>query len=340
MPTLPAHATFYVGPALMLLLLLGWFGIERVELTVEAARTDSALIVLTVEVAVAYIIMLCSRAAPHDRTSSRKQLNEIGSRPPAVRYRWWCEHDVLDRKRTKHCHECGVCINEFDHHCAFLDLCVGLANYGRFILLVASLVAYSATVLTLRVISLAKPACCGYVHRSLAIAHALLAAGAFSAISFLFLFHCCLISTRQTTYEVITSMRRSAEARRHAAEARDRERAMGDAASRRDSNRSCVAGLAEESEREEKEDEEGAPPDLFEQRRLKRHSRQDGSSFGDDVSSGTPSASLRRSFKHLGGLVVLPNDELVHQSERISGRFSRSSRGGSSTMSTSARAMV
>jgi len=40
---------------------------------------------------------------------------------------------VLKGLRTKHCSECNVCVQEFDHHCVWLNNCVGGGNHRRFI---------------------------------------------------------------------------------------------------------------------------------------------------------------------------------------------------------------
>jgi len=40
---------------------------------------------------------------------------------------------ILKDLRTKHCSECNVCVCEFDHHCVWLNNCVGGGNHRRFI---------------------------------------------------------------------------------------------------------------------------------------------------------------------------------------------------------------
>ena len=44
----------------------------------------------------------------------------------------WCGRIKL--KCTKHCRMCNVCVEEFDHHCDLLGICIGKGNRKRFLL--------------------------------------------------------------------------------------------------------------------------------------------------------------------------------------------------------------
>lgn len=44
---------------------------------------------------------------------------------------------VIKPIRSKHCSQCGVCIARLDHHCAWLNRCVGYDNHRSFLLFVA-----------------------------------------------------------------------------------------------------------------------------------------------------------------------------------------------------------
>jgi len=50
-----------------------------------------------------------------------------------------CEAFVHDR--TKHCGDCNRCVDLFDHHCKWLNNCIGGKNYSYFLILISILCA-------------------------------------------------------------------------------------------------------------------------------------------------------------------------------------------------------
>mmetsp|Transcript_39695 Transcript_39695/g.63666 ORF Transcript_39695/g.63666 Transcript_39695/m.63666 type:complete len:114 (+) Transcript_39695:987-1328(+) len=42
---------------------------------------------------------------------------------------------------TKHCHICNKCVSHFDHHCLWLNTCIGAKNYWQFFSMLCCIVA-------------------------------------------------------------------------------------------------------------------------------------------------------------------------------------------------------
>ncbi|CAG9321408.1 unnamed protein product [Blepharisma stoltei] len=57
---------------------------------------------------------------------SGDQEMEISNSLAAERYCERCE--IVKNARTTHCDECGVCIDEYDHHCPWTSKCIGKNN--------------------------------------------------------------------------------------------------------------------------------------------------------------------------------------------------------------------
>mmetsp|Transcript_89581 Transcript_89581/g.187136 ORF Transcript_89581/g.187136 Transcript_89581/m.187136 type:complete len:379 (-) Transcript_89581:207-1343(-) len=66
----------------------------------------------------------------------------------------YCDSPVqLD---SKHCWECHKCVANFDHHCPWLNTCIGTKNYGQFYTSIWGLMAMLAIVISVASIELAE----------------------------------------------------------------------------------------------------------------------------------------------------------------------------------------
>lgn len=47
--------------------------------------------------------------------------------------------EVVRTDRSRHCSICGKCVERFDHHCPWINNCVGTGNHGFFALFILSM---------------------------------------------------------------------------------------------------------------------------------------------------------------------------------------------------------
>lgn len=52
------------------------------------------------------------------------------------------ECEVVRTERSRHCNICNRCIERFDHHCPWINNCVGIRNHGYFYLYIVFTICY------------------------------------------------------------------------------------------------------------------------------------------------------------------------------------------------------
>ncbi|XP_077654263.1 palmitoyltransferase ZDHHC19-like [Urocitellus parryii] len=69
----------------------------------------------------------------------------------------WCPTCNFHRlPRTFHCKSCDICVEEFDHHCSWVNNCVGHRNIRLYLLLLVSLCLYLGSVLATCVLFISR----------------------------------------------------------------------------------------------------------------------------------------------------------------------------------------
>merc|ERR1719218_289203 len=64
-------------------------------------------------------------------------------------YRWCQTCRIVRPPRASHCRDCDHCVMRFDHHCPFVNNCIGQRNYAFFTGFVTSALALATMVLPL-----------------------------------------------------------------------------------------------------------------------------------------------------------------------------------------------
>jgi len=59
------------------------------------------------------------------------------------------ECEVIRTSRSRHCNICNRCVERFDHHCPWINNCVGIKNHGYFYLYIIFTIVYIFLVLAL-----------------------------------------------------------------------------------------------------------------------------------------------------------------------------------------------
>jgi palmitoyltransferase len=150
---------------------------------------------------------------------------------PDKSFCWVCQVHVA--KPSKHCRFCCKCIKGFDHHCAWLNTCIGEANYGYFFRCVTGVLFFTAVELSAFVLVLVRwfvEGSDGEVQRTVASIYGSSSSSKYTFVCFLvlftivllvtvsmitqlFLFHVMLYKNNMSTFDYVVADSRKQQAR-------------------------------------------------------------------------------------------------------------------------------
>ena len=104
------------------------------------------LLYVILSIAVAVVCFLATYTDPTDRNviferKMRALGKEVLDSEELEYYCDVCQAYVSDR--SKHCGDCNRCVELFDHHCKWMNNCVGAKNYYKFLLLISLVLVQS-----------------------------------------------------------------------------------------------------------------------------------------------------------------------------------------------------
>ncbi|MBZ3878000.1 putative palmitoyltransferase ZDHHC19 [Sciurus carolinensis] len=119
----------------------------------------------------------------------------------------WCHQCKFHRPpRTLHCATCNICVEEYDHHCRWVNNCIGHRNFWLFLLLLVSLFLYLVALLVTCVIFLVRildmPLC---IEKIMSFIVALSATGALLPVFLLLVVLVVSVNTARRPYELQVS---------------------------------------------------------------------------------------------------------------------------------------
>lgn len=128
-----------------------------------------------------------------------------GNTPAGVRYCTTCS-DYMP-PRTKHCKLCAKCVQVFDHHCLYLNTCIGAANYKPFFLLVSLCLLLLSLHITITVFLITSRALADWRWALLCGALSAPVLGVWGGVGTLWGFHAYIQVLGVTTYEWLTGQK-------------------------------------------------------------------------------------------------------------------------------------
>lgn len=170
--------------------LIFFLAIETVHLVLIRVIVDMDIIIAYVMmglaflslvfVAIDYVYLIC-----FDPADPRLADPDLAKEGEELQLCVECDRNVL--KNSYHCRACQRCVEGFDHHCVFLNNCIGKRNYSSFFRLLMTIILHTTLLITIALIVVVERS--GY-ERWLALGMAVMSLLVLLEVSVLAIFHC------------------------------------------------------------------------------------------------------------------------------------------------------
>eukprot|EP01059_Diplonema_ambulator_P030070 TRINITY_DN5030_c0_g1_i2.p1 TRINITY_DN5030_c0_g1~~TRINITY_DN5030_c0_g1_i2.p1 ORF type:complete len:287 (+),score=40.98 TRINITY_DN5030_c0_g1_i2:32-862(+) len=122
-----------------------FISMQIVGLALIYTQISHTFIILSLTTNIMYFRLVWSDPGRLPRGPSRTQLRQevlfiTDQLPEDMKQTGLCRYcRAVKPPRAKHCHRCGVCVAKFDHHCFWLNNCIGAGNHRLFLIFVVTL---------------------------------------------------------------------------------------------------------------------------------------------------------------------------------------------------------
>ena len=117
-----------------ILMIMAYFGLEWTALNVLRKHDQSTWLIIAVEALFGLSIVLCTLVACSDPGYLKRDLKmDFVTLLDTMSPTSLCPDCQLIRTpRSRHCYYCLRCVDRFDHHCPWVNNCIGKRNFSKF----------------------------------------------------------------------------------------------------------------------------------------------------------------------------------------------------------------